>query len=177
MLIYNWDIIFFNNVDMIFKRISNNSICITGISQTLIYLWRLTPLNKHEHCMFQNQNVAQVFYMKIFDGIFIWSQTVVFIVQHCFVYSRYRGKPFLLLQKRLLLAENLLAFSIRPSPATLLLLLFLLFHAATYIFFILAEALVSICKVCLSVLCLFEGNFTFLVCMKAKYKCKASLII
>ncbi len=65
--------------------------------------------------MFQNQNVAQVFYMKIFDGIFIWSQTVVFIVQHCFVYSRYWGKPFLLLQKRLLLAENLLAFSIRPS--------------------------------------------------------------
>ncbi len=47
-------------------------------------MWRLTSLNKHEHCMFQNQNAAWVIYMNVslkgtdclqnsFDGIFILS--------------------------------------------------------------------------------------------------------
>ncbi len=47
-----------------------------------MYLCRLTSLNKHEHCMFQNQYAARVIYMNvslkgtdclqdIFDGIFI----------------------------------------------------------------------------------------------------------
>ncbi len=53
------NIFFFNNGDMIFKHISDISIYITLIN-TLIYLWCLTSLNKHEHCMFQNQNVARV---------------------------------------------------------------------------------------------------------------------
>ncbi len=59
------DIIFFNNGDMIFKHISDISIYTTSVSHTLIYLWRLTSLNKHEHCTFQNQNAAQVIYMNV----------------------------------------------------------------------------------------------------------------
>ncbi len=80
------DIIFFNNGDMIFKHISDISIYITSV----IYMWRLTSLNKHEHCMFQNQNAARVFYMSVslkgtdclqnsFDGIFILSDKVAFM--------------------------------------------------------------------------------------------------
>ncbi len=46
------DIFFFNNGDMIFKHISNISIYITSVSHTLIYLWHLTSLNKHEHDTF-----------------------------------------------------------------------------------------------------------------------------
>ncbi len=57
------DIFFFNNGDMIFKHISDISIYITSVSHTLIYLWRLTSLNKHEHCTFLNHNLARVFYM------------------------------------------------------------------------------------------------------------------
>ncbi len=49
------DIICFNNGGMIFKHISDILIYITSVSHTLIYLWRLTSLNKHEHCTFQNQ--------------------------------------------------------------------------------------------------------------------------
>ncbi len=78
------NIIFFNNGDMIFKHISDISIYITSV----IYMWRLTSLNKH--CMFQNQNAARVFYMSVslkgtdclqnsFDGIFIWSDKVGFM--------------------------------------------------------------------------------------------------
>ncbi len=59
------DIIFFNNGDMIFKQISDISIYITSVSNILIYLCRLTSLNKHEHCMFQNQNAARVIYMNV----------------------------------------------------------------------------------------------------------------
>ncbi len=65
------------------------SIYITSVSHTLIYLWRLTSLNK-QHCMFQNQNVARVIYMNVslkgtnclqnsFDGIFILSDKVAFM--------------------------------------------------------------------------------------------------
>ncbi len=54
------NIIFFSKGDMIFKHISDISIYITSVSHTLIYLWRLTSLNKHEHCTFQNQNAARV---------------------------------------------------------------------------------------------------------------------
>ncbi len=59
------DIIFVNNGDMIFKHIFDISIYITSVSHTLIYLWRLSLLNKHEHCTFQNQNVSRVFYMNV----------------------------------------------------------------------------------------------------------------
>ncbi len=82
------DIIFFNNGDMIFKHF--HMIYITSVSQTLIYLWRLTLLNKHEHCTFQNQNAARVIYMNVslkgtdclqnsFDGIFILPDKVEFM--------------------------------------------------------------------------------------------------
>ncbi len=81
------DIIFFNNGDMIFKHISDISIYITSV----IYLRRLTSLNKHEHCTFQNQNAVRVIYMSVslkgtdclqnsFDGIFILSDKVVFMI-------------------------------------------------------------------------------------------------
>ncbi len=79
------DIIFFNNGDRIFKHISDISIYITSV----IYLWCLTSLNKHEHCTFQNQNATQVIYMSVFlkgtdcrnsfDGIFILSDKVAFM--------------------------------------------------------------------------------------------------
>ncbi len=80
------DIIFFNNGDMIFKHISDISIYITSV----IYMWRLTSLNKHENCTFQNQNASRVIYMSVslkgtdclqnsFDGIFILSDKVVFM--------------------------------------------------------------------------------------------------
>ncbi len=75
---------------MIFKHIS---IYITSVSHTLIYVWRLTSLNKHEHCMFQNQNAPRVIYMNVtlslkgtdclqnrFDGIFILSDKVAFMM-------------------------------------------------------------------------------------------------
>ncbi len=75
------DIFFFNNGDMIFKHFRYFDI---HYLNTLIYMWRLTSLNKHEHCMFQNQNAAWVIYMNVslkgtdclqnsFDGIFILS--------------------------------------------------------------------------------------------------------
>ncbi len=64
------DIICFNNGGMIFKHISDISIYITRVSHTLIYLWRLTSLNKHEHGTFQNQNAAQVIYMNISLTVF-----------------------------------------------------------------------------------------------------------
>ncbi len=45
---------FFNKGDIVFKHISDISIYITSVSHTLIYLrW---PLNKYEHCTFQNQS-------------------------------------------------------------------------------------------------------------------------
>ncbi len=59
------DIYFFNNGDMIFKHIFDISIYITSVSHTLIYLWRLTSLYKHEHRTFLNQNAARVFYMNV----------------------------------------------------------------------------------------------------------------
>ncbi len=84
------DIIFFNNGGMILKLISDISIYITSVSHTLIYLCCLTSLNKHEHCMFQNENAARVIYMNVslkgtdclqnsFDGIFILSDKVAFM--------------------------------------------------------------------------------------------------
>ena len=62
----------------------------TSVPHTLIYLWRLTSLNKYEHCTFQNQNMSRVFYMNVslkgtdcfqksFDGIFILSDKEAFI--------------------------------------------------------------------------------------------------
>jgi hypothetical protein len=63
------DIIFFNNGDMIFKQISGISIYVTSVSLTLTYLWRLTSLNKHEQCTFQNQDAARVIYMNV--GLFL----------------------------------------------------------------------------------------------------------
>ncbi len=79
-----------DNGDMIFKHISDISIYIISVSHTLIYLWCLTSLNTHEHCMFQNQNAARVIYMNVslkgtdclqnsFDGIFILSDKVAFM--------------------------------------------------------------------------------------------------
>ncbi len=79
------NIFFFNNGDMIFKHISD-----IHYLNTLIYLWRLTSLNKHEHCMFQNQNASRVIYMSVslkgtdclqnsFDGTFILSDKVEFM--------------------------------------------------------------------------------------------------
>ncbi len=88
----------------------------------------LTSLNKHEHCMFQNQNAVQVFYMnvslkgtnclqKCFDGIFILSDCSMSAALLCV--QPLPGKPlFLPLQKHLLLAENDFAFSVNLSPAT-----------------------------------------------------------
>ncbi len=75
---------------MIFKHISDISIYITSVSHSLIYLWRLTSLNKHEHWTFQNQNAARVIYMNVslkgtdrlqnsFDGVFILSDKVAFM--------------------------------------------------------------------------------------------------
>ncbi len=63
------DIICFNNGGMIFKHISDISIYITRVSP-LIYLWRLTSLNKHEHGTFQNQNAARVIYMNVSLTVF-----------------------------------------------------------------------------------------------------------
>ncbi len=56
---------------------------------------------------------------KSFDGIFILSDKAAFIRGALLCVQPLPGKPpFLLLQKRLLLAENEFAFSISPSPAT-----------------------------------------------------------
>uniref|UniRef100_A0A671M9E6 RNA helicase n=2 Tax=Sinocyclocheilus anshuiensis TaxID=1608454 RepID=A0A671M9E6_9TELE len=52
-----------DNGDMIFKHISDIWIYITSVSHTLIYLWRLISLNKHEHCEFQILNAVRVFYI------------------------------------------------------------------------------------------------------------------
>ncbi len=61
---------------MIFKHISDISIYITSFSHTLIYLWQLTSLSKHEHCTFQNQNAARLFYINsyIFEGNWLSSE-------------------------------------------------------------------------------------------------------
>ncbi len=142
-----------------FLNISNISVYITSVSHTLIY-HSLTLLNKHEHCTFQGQNAARVFYMNVslketdclqksFDGVFILSGKVAFTSTALLCLQPLPGKPlFLPLRKRLLLAENEFAFSIiSPSPATCLFLLLLtLFFCflqqlwALFIFFILAEA-------------------------------------
>ncbi len=103
--------------------------------------------------------------------------------QCCFVYSRY--PLVLLLQKRLLLAEKEFTFS--SNVFLLLLFLFSATALSAFDFLYPAEALLfqsirilSLCyslnlkikmnKLSLRVLCLFDGDFTFLVCMKAKCK-------
>ncbi len=123
------DIIFFNIGDMIFKHISDISIYITSV----IYLWCLTSLNKHEHCTFQNQNATRVIYMSVFlkgtdclqnsfDGIFILSDKVAFMRELLRLQPLLRKPLVLPLSKRLLLAENQIAFSIiTPSQQHVLL--------------------------------------------------------
>ncbi len=64
---------------MIFKRIRYFDI---HYLNTLIYLWRLTSLNKHEHCTFQNQNISLKgtdCLQNSFDGILILSDKVEFM--------------------------------------------------------------------------------------------------
>ncbi len=66
------DIIFFNNGDMIFKHISDISIYIIRVSHIDLFV-RLTSLNTHEHCMFQNQNAA-----RWFIWVYLWREPTVF---------------------------------------------------------------------------------------------------
>ena len=72
----------------------------TSVPHTLIYLWRLTSLNKYEHCTFQNQNTSRVFYMNVslkgtdcfqksFDGILILSDKEAFVGGAALINSRY----------------------------------------------------------------------------------------
>ncbi len=151
---------------MIFKYISDILIYITSVSHALIYLWRLTSLNKHEHCSewmkapVNGSLKGTDSLEKRFDGIFILSDKVAFVSAVLLCVQLLPWKPlFQPLQKRLLLAENQFAFSISPSSNTFLLLLTLFFFflqqlSALFTFFILADALlfqsIRIISICYS---------------------------
>ncbi len=85
----NRDIFFFNNGDMIFKHISDISICITSVSHTLIYLWCLTgresdcetrhfvTICPHITVCPQNDNKAQLDLTYTLYHLKAWSQLML----------------------------------------------------------------------------------------------------